>query len=60
MSDKVIDKVEEGLMGMRDGGGVLPGVEEMFDDGIDAGAVADLGEDEGAVAAHEAGVALHD
>ena len=55
----MIDKLED-LMGMRDGGGVLPGVEDVVDDGVDADAVADLGEDEWAVAAHEAGVAFHD
>ena len=56
---QVIDKVED-LMGMRNCGGVLPGVEDIFDDGVDTDAVPDLGEDEGAVAAHEAGVAFHD
>ncbi len=39
---------------------MLPSVEDMLDDGVDADAVEDLCEDERAVAAHEAGVAFHD
>jgi len=45
---------------MRDGSGVLPGVGDLGDDGVHANSVTDLGKNNRAVAAHGAGVALHD
>ncbi len=48
------------LMRMGCAAGVLPGVQELRDDFVHAGAMLDLGEDEGAFTAHLAGVALHD
>ena len=44
---------------MPDPGGVLPGVEEVVDDGIDADAVANLGEQERSPAPHLLGIAGH-
>ena len=44
---------------MPDAGGVLPGVEEVVDDGIDADSVADLGEQERSPAPHLLGIAGH-
>ena len=41
-------------------GGVLPGVDEVGDDRGDGEAMFNLRKDEGAVAAHPYGVALHD
>jgi hypothetical protein len=39
---------------------VLPGVEDLADDGVHANSVADLGKDYRAISAHGEGVALHD
>jgi hypothetical protein len=45
---------------MRVAVGVLPGVDDVGGDGVDADGVFDLGEDDGPLAAHAAGVAGHD
>ena len=44
---------------MRDGNRVLPGMNNLFHNLIDTHAVFDLGEEEGALAAHGARITVH-